>query len=189
MRSNRMALIRLLECAESSGAKPHVGRDMERHDRVHEVLECFERLRNMLPGLDANHRAKVGQKLIELADAAGIEIQELRQERHKRSSRASKAGAIDVVLAAIGTREAVNFGPRRGMTTVVFERVTGDTIRIKMPAFWAVFKNGHWHRGPGVLRVGAMVPEAEVAARVMDVMRALKRSELHDLDRMNCPAP
>jgi hypothetical protein len=154
----------------------------DRASRTSDLIKCCEVLARELSRLDDEHRPVIDQHIIDLAEANGVDVQCLRRNGIWKSSLASTSPAIDTVRAAIGVRGAIRFGPKRGLTTVTFERVTEGICRVKMPGFSAVFKDGRWYRGPGVLKVGAMVQSDEVATRVAAVLDALKHDELIVLD-------
>jgi hypothetical protein len=146
--------------------------------RVEDLTFCCEMLLAEFMRLPHSLRPRIAERVLMLAEKNGVNVAPLRRAASEDSRKASRASGLEVVRKMIGERSVVEIGPRMGMSTVTFERVAVDTYRVRMPNFWAVYKDGNWHRGPGILRPGAKLTEEEITNKVNEVMKAVRAGTL-----------
>jgi hypothetical protein len=154
-------------------------------NRVEDLTLCCEMLLAEIIRLPHMLRPRIAERVLILAEKNGLDVAPLRSVAPEDSRKASRASGFEMVRKTIGKRSAVEFGPRKGMSTVTFELVAVGTYRVRMPNFWAVYKDGNWHRGPGILRPGAKLTEEEITKKVDDVMKAVRAGTLRVLSERN----
>jgi hypothetical protein len=146
--------------------------------RVDELTFCCRMLLAEIMRLPHTFRPRISKKVLMLAERNGVDVAPLRRAESEGSRKASRTSGFEMVRRMIGERSTVELGPRMGMTTVTFELVAVDTYRVRMPNFWAVYKDGRWHRGPGILSPGAKLEEEEITKKVNEVMKSVRAGTL-----------
>jgi len=158
---------------ENVGTAGPAGCDTQAN-RVSELTFCCTMLFAELMRLPPSLRPRISKKVVMLAEKNGVDVAPLRRRGSEESRKANRTSGLEMVRKMMGERSTVELGPRMGMTTVTFELVAVDTYRVRMPNFWAVYKDGRWHRGPGILSPGAKLEEEEVTKKVNEVMKSVR---------------